>query len=120
MRGGVRVGAGRKTKESTTVIRIPNAILSQVKILIENHKQSLSVKIKLAPVLFSLSDSIEFERRLRSFDAISSHYRSLISCVFKSTYRAARLGCEISPSGKLLLHDTCPAKYFEHWNRINT
>lgn len=38
MRGGKREGAGRKPAEPTTTIRIPSALLKQIKKLIEDYK----------------------------------------------------------------------------------
>ena len=39
-RGGFRVGSGRKKGESSTVVRVPNGILSEVRSLIDSYKSS--------------------------------------------------------------------------------
>ena len=45
--GGARQGAGRKRKEPTTTLRIPTALVSQVKKIIENHKKKASTATDL-------------------------------------------------------------------------
>lgn len=38
--GGKRIGAGRKRGEPSTVVRVPNSILSEVRLLVSNYKNS--------------------------------------------------------------------------------
>lgn len=40
-RGGFRPGSGRKKGEPTTVVRVPNGVLSDVKALIDSYKAAL-------------------------------------------------------------------------------
>lgn len=126
MRGGTRPGSGRKSKEPTTVIRIPDAILDQVRTLIEAHKQGIELitatKERKIKQNFEFISEIkkqndghasltekeinrEIQRRVNLINARPAKERKDIINIWGSIYKAAREGYTPHPQAGFIFID---------------